>query len=318
MIRIFTDSRCLEHTVPPGFPECPERLEGILRRLREAGHFPVEEASRRSDEELLEAVRAVHDARYVERFRRAVERGDGLLDSADNPLSAGTWSASLGAVAAVLSAVDWILEEGAEEGGGRHAFVATRPPGHHAERATAMGYCYFNTIAVAAQELVGRGHSPVGIFDCDVHHGNGTQHLFEGRADILYASTHQWPFYPGTGAASERGKEAGEGATLNVPLAAGGSDAEFERAMEEHIFPFLRRQRPRLLLFSVGLDAWRGDPLGGMAVSEEGYRRWGAAFAALAAELCGGRSLSLLEGGYDLGHLPDLVTAYLEGLSQGV
>ena len=314
MIRIFTDSRCLEHTVPPGFPECPARLEGVLERLR-AGPFPVEETTERSDEELLEAVGAVHDPDYVERFRRATERGDGLLDSADNPLSAGTWSASLGAVAAALGALDWVLEE---DGPRRHAFVATRPPGHHAERGTAMGFCYFNAIAVAAQDAIDRGVTPVAIYDCDVHHGNGTQHLFEERADILYASTHQWPFYPGTGAASERGRGAGEGANWNATLVAGSGDDDFERAMEEEIFPFLRHHRPQLLLFSVGFDAWRGDPLGGMNVSEEGYRRWGAAFAALAEELCSGRSLSLLEGGYDLERLGDLAAAYLEGLGEGV
>ena len=314
MIQIFTDPRCLDHRAPRGYPERPERLSGIVEHLRERG-WPFaaspEEAAERSREAALQAVVDVHDEGYVGRLRRAAERGDSIIDSADNPLSAGTWEASWAAVETVLAAADWIAA-----GADRIAFAAVRPPGHHAERATAMGFCFFNNVAVAAEHLRRRhGAARVAIFDFDVHHGNGTQHLFEERADILYASTHQSPFYPGTGAADETGIGAGEGATLNVPLPAGTGDDVYGAAIEERILPALRRFTPDILLLSAGFDAWRGDPLGGMQVTEEGFRGWGERLHALAAEVCGGRVLAVLEGGYDLAALPRLVEAHLEGLS---
>lgn len=307
MVAIFTDARCLLHAVPYGFPERPERLRRILQRLEEGsweihrgeGHPAVEEA-----------VLAVHTERYVERFRRSVERGDGLLDSADNPLSAGTWEAAWAAVETSLAAADWFTESPDRKG-----FVAVRPPGHHAERSTALGFCYLNNVAVAAEHLVRRhGIRRVAIFDFDVHHGNGTQHLFEERRDVFYASTHQYPFYPGTGAAAERGRGDGEGFTLNVPLPAGTDDAGLERAIQRAILPGLRSFNPEALLVSAGFDAWMGDPLGGMQVSAAGFARVGELLAELAAELCEGRMLLFLEGGYDLEALPDLVTAHLEAL----
>ena len=260
-----------------------------------------------------EAVGALHEEGYVTRFQRAVARGDSLLDSADNPLSEGTWQAAWAAVAATLAAADWVAG-----GEGRTALAAVRPPGHHAERGMAMGFCFFNNVAVAAEHLRRRhGASRLAIFDFDVHHGNGTQHTFEERADIFYASTHQYPFYPGTGAADERGRGAGEGFTLNVPLPAGTGDEGYAEAIRSAVLPALRRFAPDALLLSAGFDAWRSDPLGGMRVSEEGFRSWGDWLRELAAEVCGGRVLAVLEGGYDLLHLPGLVEASLEGLAGG-
>jgi acetoin utilization deacetylase AcuC-like enzyme len=200
--------------------------------------------------------------------------------------------------------------------GGCTAFAAVRPPGHHAERATAMGFCFFNNVAVAAEHLRRQhGAGRVAIFDFDVHHGNGTQHIFEERADVFYASTHQYPFYPGTGAAGETGTGAGRGATLNVPLPAGSGDDVYAAAFTEPILPALRGFSPDVLLLSAGFDAWQEDPLGGMRVSEEGFRQWGVRLRELAAEICGGRVLAVLEGGYDLAALPRLVEAHLEGLT---
>jgi acetoin utilization deacetylase AcuC-like enzyme len=313
VLPVYTDPRCLEHRPPRGFPERAERVASVVAHLR-AGGWPVEEGGGAGEPapEAWEAVCRLHDPRYVERFRRAVERGDGLLDSADNPLAEGTWRAAWGAVEATLAAAAWVAG-----GAGRRAFAAVRPPGHHAERAVAMGFCYFNNIAVAAEELRARhGAGRVGIVDFDVHHGNGTQHLFEARADVFYASTHQYPFYPGTGAASETGVGAGEGFTLNVPPPAGSGDPELEAALRQ-VIPALRRFAPEVLLVSAGFDAWREDPLGGLEVSEEAFGQWGVWLSELANEVAEGRVLAVLEGGYDLARLPRLVEAHLRGLSQG-
>ena len=332
MIRIVTDSRCLDHQAPRGYPESPQRLSGILSHLRSTGlpvvdlhlHLhpqaaaaPPPAGGHAVDGEpaprTLAAVTALHSESYVHRFRGAVARGDALLDSADNPLSPATWAAAWAAVETTLAAADWVAE-----GRDRVGFAAVRPPGHHAEAATAMGFCFFDNIAVAAEHLLRRhGLSRVAIFDFDVHHGNGTQHLFERRPDVFYASTHQYPFYPGTGAADEIGIGAGIGATLNVPLPAGTDDDGYAAAIEGRVLPALRHFAPDMLLLSAGFDAWRRDPLGGMAVSEQGFARWGEWLRQLAGEVCGGRILAVLEGGYDLQNLPMLVAAHLQGLEAG-
>jgi len=304
-MRIFTDARCLEHRAPRGYPEQPERLAAVIAHL-EARGWPLERSGV-AREVAVSAVSSIHDPEYVERFRRAAVRGDALLDSADNPLSDGTWDAAWAAVEATLAAAEW-----AASSPGARAFAAVRPPGHHAERALAMGFCFFNNAAIAAEHCRHHlGCDRVAIFDFDVHHGNGTQHLFEDRADVLYASTHQFPFYPGTGAAGEVGLGAGRGATLNVPLPAGTGDAGYAEAIEGQILPALRAFRPDILVISAGFDAWRSDPLGGMAVTEEGFAAWGRQLAALADEVCSGRLLAVMEGGYDLVHLPRLVDRFL-------
>lgn len=307
MLQIFTDRRCLEHHVPAGMPEIPRRLQGILDRLAECD-WPLDFQPPEIDIETLAGT--VHHPAYIGRLRRAVERGDGLIDSADNPLSAHTWEAASGALAAAIAAADWSRREPQ-----RCAFAAIRPPGHHAEYDTAMGFCYLNNIAITAQYLIERhGCEKVAIVDFDVHHGNGTQHLFEERPDVLFISLHQFPFYPGTGAASETGRGRGEGATLNVPLPAGSGDTIYERAFRDQVLPALDAFAPQALLISAGFDAWQDDPLGGMKVSAEAYRHWGGWLRELADEHCAGRVLALLEGGYDLAALPELTVRFLTGL----
>jgi len=314
MVRIYTSRRCLAHRAPGGYPERPERLSSILDHLGASEVYSgsiVEEtdASRISDS----AIRAVHEERYVCRLLKAVERGDGLIDSADNPLSSGTWDAAMAAVEATLTAAEW-----AGGDGGGHAFAAVRPPGHHAERDRAMGFCFFNNVAIAAEHLLRTGRAGrVAIFDFDLHHGNGTQHLFEDRPEVLYASTHQSPFYPGTGAESERGVGAGEGTVLNVPLPAGTGEEGFLAAVDERVLPAVREWSPDFLAVSAGFDIWRGDPLGGFGVTEEGFQGLGRRVAELAGACCGGRSLTVFEGGYDVAALPLLVECYLDGLREG-
>lgn len=308
MFSVLTDPRCLEHAPAGGFPERPDRLRKIVDHLKASG-WPVTDAA--THDAAREAVLAIHEARYVERFERAVQRGDMILDSADNPLSPGTAEAAWAAVEVILTAADRIAS-----GDETKVFAAVRPPGHHAERARAMGFCYFSNVAVAAQHLLDRhGLERVAIFDFDVHHGNGTQHLFEDRPDVFYASTHQFPFYPGTGAEHETGVGEGVGATFNVPLPAGTGDEGYREAIRGRVLPALRSFEPQVLLLSAGFDAWQRDPLGGMQVTEEGFRSWGRWCAELAHDVCGGRVLVALEGGYDLGALPRLVEAHLEGLS---
>ncbi len=300
---VLTDPRCLLHDVPLGFPEQPARLAAVVGGLAGAGR-PLIEAGAHPDAAAL--VERVHGAAYVARFRAAVARGDGLFDSADNPLVASTFDAAWGAVEATLHAADRACDRQA-------ALAAVRPPGHHAERQLAMGFCYVNNAAVAAERLRERGLARVAIFDFDVHHGNGTQHIFEERGDVFYASTHQYPFYPGTGAGGERGRGEGEGATLNVPLPAGCGDDEYGAAIQQLVLPALRGFRPQALVVSAGFDAWQADPLGGMRVTAEAYGQWGRWLGELAAAECGGRLLALLEGGYDLMALPRLVEAFLGG-----
>lgn len=308
MVRIFTSATGVRHQVPASFPECPERLTRILDRLRTTD-WPVENVAPNPDSRRL--VESVHDPSYVARFEQAVESGAGWLDSGDNPLSPGTWEAAWGAVDTTLAAVDWAL------GGERRIGCAVvRPPGHHAEREFAMGFCYLNNVAIAAEHAIRQhGLERVAIVDPDVHHGNGTQHLLAERGDILYASLHQWPFFPGSGAEDEIGIGPGRGATVNVPLPAGTGDAPYRRAFESRILPAVREFAPELLLISAGFDAWRSDPLGGMQVTQGGFEHWGRMLGGVAASRCGGRSVSLLEGGYDLDRLGELVERYLVGLT---
>lgn len=310
-LRVFTDRRCLEHEVPAGFPEVPERLEQVVADFERAG-LPVQETGEHTQTD--EAIAAVHDGQYIRRFRQAVDAGQTFIDTGDNPLSPGSWRAARAAVDACLFAVDWVFE-----GSGRRGVAVIRPPGHHAERAMAMGFCYFNNVAIAAEYILrSQGAARLAIVDFDVHHGNGTQHLFEDRGDILYVSVHQHPFYPGTGTAPERGRNGGSGATLNIPLPAGCGDDTYEEIFQKIVLPALRQFAPEALLISAGFDAWQGDPVGGMRVSEKAYRYWGQWLGEMADELCDGRVVVTLEGGYDLARLGSLALAHCQGLDSSL
>ncbi|MEL7059869.1 MAG: histone deacetylase [Acidobacteriota bacterium] len=332
-LRLYLDATCLAHEVPVGFPERPQRVRSILDRFvgSRTGPAPdgspddldepipdpledrlevLESASAAFEGDLDAAIEAVHPATYLARFRAAVERGDGLFESADNPLSPGTRAAVEEATAMALAAVEWV--RGAA---GRKAFVAGRPPGHHASSERAMGFCYLNPVAIAARAAQRAGAQRVAIVDFDVHHGNGTQDIFERDGEVFFASLHQAPFYPGTGAASERGIGDGLGATLNVPMAAGTGDQVWLEAFDREVGPALDDFAPQALLVSAGFDAWRGDPLGGVLLEDDAFRGFGERLAAVAERHCEGQLVSLLEGGYDVVALPRLVASYLEGLA---
>lgn len=307
MTQIFSGEECLLHDAGYGFPESPARLERLLEGL--SREREVHMAAGHPD--LSEVLDGIHSARYLEIFRRAVERGDGLLGSSDNPLTSETWVAARSAASAALAAADWAAAKDS------HAFAAVRPPGHHAESKLAMGFCYLNNAAAMAERLLRKhGLERVAVYDFDVHHGNGTQEIFYDRSDVLYASTHQWPFYPGTGSTIETGRGVGDGKTLNVPLPAGTDDEAFLRAVKESVLPALEEHEPQALIVSAGFDAWVNDPLGGMRLSLEGFRDLGRLLALLASRVCSGRLVTVLEGGYDLEALAQLALAYLQGVEE--
>ncbi|MFO1462251.1 MAG: histone deacetylase [bacterium] len=300
-IGIVHDPRYLLHETGSMHPESPSRLRAIERMLEAERIQPllVEIPAR---EAKAEEILLVHDKEHYDEVARSSERPGTYLD-ADTFAGPHSFQAALLAAGGLLEAVDRVLD-----GEVAQSFALVRPPGHHAEREYAMGFCLFNNIGIAAEYLVRRRHfKRVAVVDFDVHHGNATQHMFYDRPEVFYLSTHRYPFYPGTGAADERGSGAGAGYTLNVPLKAGSGDEVYRQAFAEKILPALREYRPEFLLVSAGFDAHRRDPLGGMAVTDDGFRYMAEALEKVAEDCCQGRSAYVLEGGYDL-----------EGLAGGV
>jgi acetoin utilization deacetylase AcuC-like enzyme len=301
---IVEDSRFLNHRGPAGHPERPDRLtavsevlaahEGALTRVAPRAAAP---------EEILR----VHSRAHFDAVSKAVRGAPGQLD-ADTYVSSESLDVAL---LAAGSTVDLALR--VARGELASGLAAVRPPGHHAEPDRAMGFCLFNNVAIAARALQHElGVEKILIIDWDVHHGNGTQHSFDADPSVLFASTHQYPFYPGTGAVDESGVGRGEGFTLNVPLPAGCGDTEYVGAFQHLIAPAAQSFKPELILISCGFDAHRDDPLANMAVTREGYWAMSAIVRALADDLCGGRLVFVLEGGYAASGLRDGVAAVLD------
>jgi acetoin utilization deacetylase AcuC-like enzyme len=299
---------CLAHDAGASHPERPARLQAVGERVRQSGlaqHLASCPGRAASTADLALA----HDPRYVEAVRRACAAGGGALDP-DTTIGPASWEAALCATGGLLEACERVLA-----GEWSNAFVPVRPPGHHAEFGAAMGFCLFNSVAVAARALRQQhGIARVAILDWDVHHGNGTQHAFESDASVYYASLHKWPLYPGTGAASERGLGAGRGTTLNCPMEAGAGDAEWLEAFETLVLPALDGFRPEFVLVSAGFDGHRLDPLAGTNLTEDGYRRMTRGLLEVAARHARGRLVSVLEGGYHLEALAACAAAHLEEL----
>jgi acetoin utilization deacetylase AcuC-like enzyme len=304
---LYTHDACLEHDPGSYHPESPDRLRAVLAGLSAP---PFAALLRRSAPlaDIADIVRA-HSRAFVEALLAAVpQRGHAAVD-ADTVLSPGSGEAALRAAGAVSAAVDALVAGEAD-----NAFCAVRPPGHHAEPDRAMGFCLFNNVAVAAQRARQvHGLERVAVIDFDVHHGNGTQAIFENDPHLFYASTHQSPLYPGTGARSE----TGVGNVVNVPLRPMAGSREFRHAFNEIILPALEDFRPDLLLISAGFDAHRSDPLAQLQLVEADYAWVTERLLALAARHCGGRVVSSLEGGYDLAALAASAAAHVGALMSG-
>jgi acetoin utilization deacetylase AcuC-like enzyme len=289
---VVTSDRFSDHLNPPGHPERVERAEVmqvVTSEFRLRGGAVV--APRvAADEELAR----VHDRDYLSRIRETDGRATAL--DPDTFTSPDSYEVARLAAGAALTAVDLVLDGPA----GSRALAMVRPPGHHAERNKAMGFCLFNNIAIAAAHARSRGLARVAIVDYDVHHGNGTQWSFYDDPSVLFISSHQFPFYPGTGEAAATGTRAGTGFTVNLPVEAGGTDRDFEVLYTTVVTPVLRQFKPQLILLSAGFDAHMDDPLGGMRLSTDQIGRLTALLAASADECCEGRLVAVTEGGYDL------------------
>ncbi len=307
-VLLFSDDSMLAHDPGPGHPERPARLSALLDALRAQ---PVAGTRWRVPQPASgDALLRVHDPEYVAAVESLAGRHAAL--DADTFASPGTVDAARLAAGAAVDAVEAVVR-----GPARRAIALVRPPGHHAERDRAMGFCFFNNIAIAAAHArASLGCARVLIVDWDVHHGNGTQHAFEGRDDVLVFNTHQWPLYPGTGAADEVGRGEGEGFTVNVPLPAGSRDADYAAVYEQLLVPIAEQYRPDLLLVSAGFDAHLADPLAAMELTAGGFGWLCREVRELAERLAGGRIVLLLEGGYDLEALNESVRACLAVLAE--
>ena len=300
---LFRSPRFREHDTG-GHPENAGRLVVIDEALENLDlvsgrpDIPFAAAS-------VEKLARVHDPRYIEGLRHFAAQGGGFLD-ADTIVGPNSFDIAALAAGAGIAAVDAALD-----GRARRGFVLARPPGHHATPTRGMGFCLFNTVAVAAAHALAQGLERVLIVDWDVHHGNGTQDAFYETEQVLFASVHQWPLYPGTGSAAERGADRGVDYTLNVPLPPGGDDRTYARVFDELVLPAAHAYRPQLVLISAGFDAHENDPLGGMRLTEAGFADLARRVIAVAEEHADGRVVAILEGGYDPAALAASVVATL-------
>ena len=309
MTGVVTDKRYMEHDMGAYHPESPRRIEVLNRMLEEDPPVPFLAIEPRpaTNEELGR----VHERGYIDLVRST--SGKTVPMDMDTTAGPKTFATALLAAGGFLEALDRVME-----GTVPNALALVRPPGHHAEASQAMGFCFFNNVAVGAEHLLRKhGLKRILIVDWDLHHGNGTEHAFYARRDVTYFSTHQVPLYPGTGAARFFGHGDGYGYNLNVPLLAGKRDADFLHVYERILAPVAAQLAPEFILVSAGFDIAAGDPLGGMAVTPAGFGRMTAALMALAERTAAGRLALVLEGGYDLRALRAGVREVLKTLAGG-
>jgi acetoin utilization deacetylase AcuC-like enzyme len=305
---LISHPACLAHDMGEGHPEQPDRLRAVERAF-ESENFQMlaRDVAPRAE---ISAIARVHPLEYVEALRAATPtQGHTVIDQ-DTSMSPGTFEAALRSAGGAIFAVDEVMTRKV-----KNAFVATRPPGHHAELATPMGFCFFNNVAVAARHALSiYGAERVAIMDFDVHHGNGTQHIVWDDPNILYASTHEMPHYPGTGSIGERGAHD---QIVNTPLRAGDAGDTFREAIEVAILPRILEFAPDLIILSAGFDAHRRDPLGNINLVEADFAWVTRKLMEIAQRRCGGRIVSVLEGGYNLEALARSVAAHVATLMEG-
>jgi acetoin utilization deacetylase AcuC-like enzyme len=305
------DSAFLKHDTGVGHPERQERLlvtrnhlqsQTWFKKLHQLGALPVER----------KWLETTHTDNYIRRAEQACKSNQAFLDSMDVAINLDSYDTALLAAGAPVIIADEILRGSINNG-----FVLARPPGHHAERELAMGFCLFNNVAILARYLQKQhGIEKILILDWDVHHGNGTQHSFEEDPSVLYISTHEYPYYPGTGAYTETGIGKGEGATLNCPMPAGVGAEDYEIAFKDKILPKIDDFKPEFIIISAGFDAHKDDPLGHILLNTEFFGWMTKRMLEMADKHCQGRIVSVLEGGYDLTALPLCVAKHLSELSQ--
>jgi acetoin utilization deacetylase AcuC-like enzyme len=306
---VTIDRRFRDHDPGVGHPERPDRI-AVLEDLIASWSGPRLErvAARLADED---EIRAAHSAELVEQVRATQGQRRCRID-ADTATSERSFETALLAAGGLVELADSVAT-----GAYRNGFAFVRPPGHHATATQAMGFCLFNNAAVAARRLRAvHGYERIAIVDWDLHHGNGTEAIFCEDPSVLYVSLHQYPYYPGTGAASDVGRGAGAGFTVNVPFSAGVGDAGFLLAFEQIVEPVLRQYAPRFIVVSSGFDAHHRDPLGGLRVTEQGYREMARRLLVVAEEVADGRIVAVLEGGYDLDAIRNSTEAVLGAMSR--
>ncbi len=303
------DERYQEHKTGRYHPEVPARLVCVYQGIKDAGLLSKLIPLKASPAD-LKWIELVHDRPYIERFKKACRSGESAFDSPDNQMCPQTYDVALLAVGGILDAVSQVMNGNLD-----NAFCAIRPPGHHAETNKAMGFCYFNNVAIAARYLQKQhGIKRVGIIDFDVHHGNGTQHIFEGDSTVYYYSIHEHPSfaYPGTGREFENGKDFGYGFTKNSPVLPGQGDEEYKNQIEKDLLPAFKEFNPEVILVSAGFDAHTDDDMSDMRLSTAGFSWIMKKLMALAEQTSKGRIISVLEGGYSLKRLPELAANHVK------